>query len=230
MSCEAWPITWPCSTTDVDPELVTLAQSAAQNLLWAMGGRRHGVCTWTERYRPSCSCAGCCAGPYHDAAGWHNRSGAGAMCCRILLAHRPVREVTAVTIDGDALTADEYDVDAWAWLRRRGACWPCVGECDDPPVEVTYGAGFALPAGTAMAMGEVACEFIAGFTNKVCKLPSRAVSIARQGVTVQLADPSTFVKSGRLGLPIADAWLAVVNPRGLDRPSRVYSPDLAARA
>ena len=230
MTCEPWPITWPCDTTGADPELVALAQAAAQNLLWAMGGRRLGVCTWTERYRPACSCPGCCVAPFHDAAGWHNRVGGPAMCCRILLAHRPVREVLAVTLDSAALDPAGYDVEAWAWLRRRGTCWPCAGDCDDPPVEVTYKAGNSLPAGTAAAMGEVACEFINGFTNKVCKLPSRAVSIARQGVTVQLADPATFVRSGRLGLPIADAWLSVVNPTGLSRPSRVYSPDLATRA
>jgi hypothetical protein len=46
---------------------------------------------------------------------------------------------------------------------------------------------------------------------------------------VQLAAADDLASKNRLGLPIADAWLAIVNPGGLQQASRVYSPDLARR-
>jgi len=82
------------------------------------------------------------------------------------------------------------------------------------------------PTSTAMAVGEVACEVIHALRDEPCKLPSRLVSITRQGITVDLQGTGLEGLEGRLGLPLADAWLSAVNPARLDRPSRVYSPDL----
>jgi len=225
--CDPWPIDWSLCTEDdgADPALLAQAQTSAEALLWAMSGRRLGYCTWTEGYWPACS--GDCGTPYKDAAGNWRNGGRGGDCCRLLLLHRPVAEVIEVGEHGVALDPLTYALDGAGWLRRIGACWPCGPECDDPPIEVTYRAGVGFPAGTDTAMGEVACEMLKGMTGGVCRLPSRATSISRQGITVDLGDPSEFLAAGRLGLPLADAWLAVVNPTSLDRASRVYSPDVA---
>jgi len=102
-----------------------------------------------------------------------------------------------------------------------------VGSCDDPPITVSYRAGVPFPSGTDLAVGEVACEVLAALQNQPCKLPSRAVSISRQGVTVDLQSADDTVARGKLGLPLADAWLDVTNPRALAVASRVYSPDVS---
>jgi hypothetical protein len=78
-------------------------------------------------------------------------------------------------------------------------------------------------------MGELACELLAGLTGADCRLPSNAVAITRQGVTVDLGDVRTLFEMGRIGLPISDAFLRSVNPNHLQSRSMVYSPDLARR-
>jgi hypothetical protein len=224
--CEEWPITWACDTGDAAPELLVAAEDAARSILWAYGGRNIGRCTYTEGYYPPC--AQCPGAPYKTASGqWRNGGGAHD-CCRILLVRQPVASIEAVTVSGELLDPASYATDG-AWLRRNGECWPCGDDCSEPPMVVTYTAGRPLPAFTASAMGEVACEVLYGLQGAACKLPSRAVTVTRQGVTVQLAAADDLASKNRLGLPIADAWLAIVNPGGLQQASRVYSPDLARR-
>lgn len=58
----------------------------------------------------------------------------------------------------------------------------------------------------------------------------QAVSVTRQGVTVQLSDPTTFIGQGLLGLPLADQLILTANPGHLRTRSAVYSPDLPRSA
>jgi len=228
-ACEPWPVIWPCDTADSPPELVIEARNLAELMLWGLSGRRLGICEYVEGYYPPCTAE--CGAPYKGADGeWRNRVSAASNCCRIPLRHAPVVSIEAVTEWGVLLDPTTYDVSARRYLRRRSACWPCEDQCDDPPVEVIYRAGWGYPAGTAVVVGEVACELLAGLAGHPCKLPSRAVQIARQGVTVTLADPEVYLDNGLLGLPLADAWIKAVNPNRLLTASRVYSPDLPRRA
>ncbi len=60
----------------------------------------------------------------------------------LMLSRRPVTSIISVTIDGEALDADEYEVDpATGLLTRlsddRPICWPCG------KIEVQYIAGYA---------------------------------------------------------------------------------------
>jgi hypothetical protein len=222
MTCAAWPITWPCDINGVNPDALEQAQALAQQLLWALSGYRLGVCDYHEAIRPQCQDR--CVAPYKGTDGlWYN--GGVADCCELLMAHRPVWTVTEVIELGRTLTTDEYVLEG-NYLRRRYACWACGALCDDAPIEVRYTAGTPVPPGTALVMGEVGCEYLAALDNRPCKLPSRATSISRQGVTVELGSPDDFLNAGRLGLPLTDAWLTGVNQGGLKGPSKVYSPDL----
>jgi hypothetical protein len=223
MTCEPWPIVWPCDTTGVDPALLDAAQSLAEQLLWAMSGYRVGRCTFREAFRPALT--GECGVPYKGRDGnWYNGGRAGD-CCHVLLSHRPVSSVTEVVDGGVILDAAAYALEG-SRLRRRGACWTTSGPCDDPELVVTYEAGVPFPAGTGVAVGEVACEYLSALQGQTCRLPSRATSITRQGVTVTLDTAQDFIKAGRLGLPVTDAWLETVVGIGPRVPSRVYSPDL----
>lgn len=232
MQCESWPITWPCDITGYDEALVTLAQDAAQSLLWSLSGRRYGVCSTTETYR--LNCASPCTNPYGDQFGpgveWRLGDGLSRrMCCRILLAQKPVRGIDSVTVLGDLLDPTAYQLER-DYLFRLGECWPCEQECDAAPVEVTYTYGIDPPALAQLAMGEVACEFLRGWTGADCRLPSNVTSVTRQGVTLDLGDVRTLFEMGRIGMPISDAFLRSVNPHALQSQSQVWSPDMPRRA
>lgn len=223
MACEEWPIIWPCSTDGVDPDLLDAAADLASQLIWSLSGYRVGVCDYTEAFRPAL--IGTCVYPYKDRHGnWRN--GRLGDCCRVLLSNRPVQSITEV-IDGGVVLDDVQWALEGSWLRRRGGCWATSLPCDDPELIVAYQAGVPFPAGTGAAVGEVACEYLEALRGGTCRLPSRATSITRQGVTVTLDTAADFVGRQRIGLPITDAWLESVVGSGPRVASRVYSPDLA---
>lgn len=231
MACDAWPITWPIDTSGIEPEVMAAAAGAAQGLLWAMTGRRYGLCTVTERYRPAC--AGECGLPKPELVGtdvWTNRTGVGAVCCRLPLVNYPVRRIVSVSDSGETLSPGQYRIGRGSSIERIGTCWRCTDDCTEPPIVVTYRYGHDLPSIATLAMGEVAVEYTALFTGKTCKLPSRARTVTRNGVTVDMGDPEVLQRMHRLGLPIADSLIAATNPNGLQAPSRVYSPDLPSPA
>jgi hypothetical protein len=105
-----------------------------------------------------------------------------------------------------------------------------VDDCDDPAIEVSYIYGIDVPILGQLAMGEVACEILAGLSGADCRLPSNAISVSRQGVTVDLGDAQTLFDQGRIGLPLADAFLRAVNPTKIVSQSMVFSPDMTRRA
>jgi len=222
--CETWPVEWPCDVAAYTPEALDIAASLAQQLLWALSGYRVGLCTYREAFRPASS--GGCGYPYKDSYGnWRNGGNASHLCCRVLLTHRPVEKIESVTDQGVVLDPADYVLEG-SWLRNRVACWSIVADCADPELLVVYQAGVPLPAGAGLAVGEIGCEYLNAMDSKPCRLPSRATSITRQGVTVTLDTAAEFVGRGRIGLPVADAWLESVVGIGPRVASRVYSPDL----
>lgn len=233
MTCDPWPIRWACDIEDVDPTLLALAQDSAQSLLWSLTGRRYGVCTTTEWYRPPCDSP--CVQPWVREFGpgvdWRVNRTYGWLhdCCHLTLSQTPVRAVLEVEVLGDVLPETEYALELDR-LMRYGECWPCDEGCDDPPVKVTYAYGIDVPALGELAMGELACEFLAALTGADCRLPSNAISVTRQGITVDLGDQQTLFEMGRIGLPISDAFIRSVNPNKLQSQSKVWTPDTARRA
>ena len=231
MTCSPWPIRWTCDTPfeEVEPELADLAVSAAQDILWSMSGRRYGICEVTEWYRPPCSD---CLPPYADTFGPGVELALGREkrdCCKIHLDSQPVREIVSVELLGEIMDPNDYALDLNV-LRRVGKCWPCGDGCDEPPVVVTYEWGMDVPALGELAMGEVACEMLKALQGKDCKLPGNAVSVTRQGVSVDLESVGNLYAQNRLGLPIADQFLRSVNPGKLMSRSQVFTPDFARRA
>jgi hypothetical protein len=229
-ACDDWPIRYPCDVAEVDPALLTLVRESAQSILWSLSGRRYGTCTTTESFRTPCDDP--CYQPYYSEFGPGVEYQLGVRyrdpCCRLQLASLPVRAIVEVTVQGEILDPSEYALERDV-LWRNGACWPCDSACDEPPVVVEYIYGIDPPPLAELAMGELACELLAGLQGADCRLPSNAVAITRQGVTVDLGDVRTLFEMGRIGLPICDAFLRSVNPNHLASRSVVYSPDLARR-
>lgn len=229
MTCDAWPIVWPKPTNDYTAEVVAAAASFAQDTLWSLTGRRLGVCTATERYRAPGS--GQCLRPYRDITDgqWRNGTESGGDCCAIRLEQTPVRSITSVKLFGVVVNPAQYYLSRNR-VVRNGACWPSIDDCTEPVIEVVYRHGEPVDK-AELAMGELAFEYLLGLSGDLtCRLPSTATSISRQGVTVQLSDPTTLFKDGRTGLPLSDAFIRAANPNRLPQRSRVYSPDFARRA
>jgi hypothetical protein len=230
VTCTPWPIRWTCDIPFEDePELVDIAVSAAQDILFGLSGRRYGICEVTEEYRPPCDD---CLPPYVGDFGPGVEYQLGRQrrdCCKIHLMRQPVRAITSVEVDGVALDDDEFTLDLNV-LRRVGACWPCGDGCDEAPVKVSYEWGLDVPPLGELAMGEVACEILRAMKRLDCRLPANAVRIDRQGVSIELEPLQSLYAMNRLGLPIADQFLRAVNPHRLQSRSVVYSPDLARRS
>ncbi|RQX13403.1 hypothetical protein DDE19_26040 [Micromonospora ureilytica] len=243
------PCEWPLNTAyckgweAIDEAARTAATDLATEILWALSGRRYGVCPATvrpcrrndhdawlrlERWLPlsygSLAVAFCgCVGHICSC------SSSG---CELSLPG-PVHAVTRVLVEGAVVPAAAYAVYDRRWLVRvDGKCWPerqDLTVADDQPGawSVTYERGVAVPAGGQIAAGHMACELAkAMVSDTTCRLPRRVQSLVRQGVQQTFVDPAQLAKDGMTGLPEVDQWLRVVNPHRLPRDSVVWSPDL----
>lgn len=245
-----WPVLARCSewsaASEQDRDDVT---AMAVGTLWALTGRVFGVNV--ARVRPcfqapdrgttyrgrggtpmvgswwpglingkffsgSCACSdGCeCAGP-----------------SRVALPG-PIAGVESVVIDGVVLDESAYRVDARRWLVRvDGESWPqdqdmAAGDTEAGAFTVTYLRGIPVPRPGQLAAGDLACEFLRARAGGSCSIPERAQSISRQGVDIQLLDPTAYFDGGLTGVASVDQWIMVVNPGKARAPSRVSSPDL----
>lgn len=218
--CEPWPIVGYTAPDGTDPELLAAAEQAAQAFLNGATGRRFGTCTHTQRFQIRETNAGVCAAT--DLYG---------NCCAIKLPNTPIQGVLGVKLDGVLIAPASYTVLGGSRLARLDGCWPQSADNVPGRVEVTYTAGIPLrPDSTyygmaATAMGEVVKEYVDALSGKNCKLPSRFVAVARQGVTTAALDPALFLQLGLTGLPLTDNFIRTVNPGGHRRKPRALSID-----
>jgi hypothetical protein len=248
--CADWPVTWTCDVDTLNPAVTGLAVSMATEALWSLTGMRFGVCQVTLR-----PCAReCQTGSFYDDFGppwasgsypqpaligglWYNLtcgSCAGDCSCTEVSEVRlpaPVNTIVEVLIDGTPMVSGAYRVDNNRLLvRTDGGRWPRCNDLnlDDTEVgtwSVTATYGESLPAGAALAMGELACQFAKAADGQDCRLPAGVQQLVRQGVTISYPDVGELFKQGRTGLYLVDAFIATWNPYGLRQRSRVYSVD-----
>lgn len=247
MTCDRWPVVWPCEEPPGSPDQQDAAISAAQTLLWSRTGRQLGLCTAHDRYT-ALSAANDCGRPYMtDDRIWHNGGRTGGQCCAIQLWHTPVKSIVEVKLNGQLLDPAGYRLEGNRLVRGGLICWPTSLDCDAAPVEVTYRWGVPLIAPVeadptadppvvavepselwglvAAAMGEVALEVARALCGQDCRLPSNVISATSRGVTVQRQDVQTSIDQRLLGLEIADLLILTVNPARRTQRGRVYSPD-----
>jgi hypothetical protein len=182
----------------------------ASELLWMLTGRR-------------CPCWG--FGGWSGGWLWPPTSYAGAHIARPFAVKLPRSEasaVTSVTIGGVAFTDFELTHDGW--LRRTdGQGWPV---CGDETV-ITYQFGTPPPAGGVAACVALGTELAKDMYNlDDCQLPARTTSISREGITMTVIDPQTFLDKGRTGLVSVDIWLSAINPTSRTQRAMIWSPDL----
>jgi hypothetical protein len=87
--------------------------------------------------------------------------------------------------------------------------------------------GAALPASAAIAAGKLACEFAKACSGgEGCALPEQLISLSRNGVEVQVADPQMLLDAGLTGVMEADLFIRAYNPGRLRSRPQVLSPDV----
>lgn len=232
--CGPWDVDLSCFEgipDDVDPELVAKWQQVATDRLWALSGRRWGICTAVIR-----PCLRSCAEqygiswrpwelmPYTINGNWYNASpcGCGGDCscstlCEVFLPG-PFYAMVEVRIDGAVLDPAAYRVDAPGLLvRQDGECWQRCQDLSAPAGEdgtfvVSYEYGIPLTADALAAVSEYTAELVkACLPGCDCRLTDIDLEEAAEG--------------GLTGLPFVDGWIKSVNPNALPAQPRVMSPD-----
>lgn len=238
------------------PTVQTNAMTWATQILDALTGRRFAQCAVNYRpCGPKCGMAAgyltwpvgepsSTGGgmpwmiPYVDSGVWRNCGCTGGCSCRARCEvpfPGSVAQVLSVTIDGLVLDPSAYRIDTYrgvpTLVRTDGECWPTCQDMNADMDEegsfvITYKPGQVLPLAGRLAAGELACEFAKACVGAECSLPQQLASLSRNGVEVQVMDPTSLLDQGLTGLKNVDLWVKSVNPSGKHQRSRVYSPDI----
>ena len=174
--------------------------------------------------------------PFVDNGVWRNCA-CGSVCrCRATCeAHMPypVSAIDEVMVDGVILDPSSYRLDdSTILVRTDGECWPeCqnldLADTEENTWSVTVRPGAALPASAAIAAGKLACEFAKACSGgEGCALPEQLISLSRNGVEVQVADPQALLDAGLTGVMEADLFIRAYNPGRLRSRPQVLSPDV----
>ena len=233
--CSAW--TTPeevslCCSADVptDGVLLDSAVVAASELLYFASGKQYvGLCSRTVRacYDDTCLCCVQVLSRGYVVYPWGHDDWSRCTCSRddhLKLAGH-AQSITEVTIEGDVVAADEYELRESLWLvRLDGTPWPCA-------TEVTYVYGKAPPVSGQLAARTLACEIAKACTPGIeCAIPNGVVSVTRNGISFERA-PLGRDDNGRwaTGMLEVDLFLNIVNPNGLARNSVSWSPVRGSR-
>ncbi len=244
MDCE-WTLDEGClgpSWTALDPALKARATSLAVDTLRRLTAYRVGGCPITVRPTR----AGCCFIPSNGfeptgsfapgvnvAGQWVNNCG-----CHQRLSQNevslppPVGRVDAVRIDGFPVSVGNYRVDdghILVWTGPGLAPWNLsqdvnLSDTQAGTFSVTYLKAHPVGSAGRYAAAVLANEFAKACSGQKCRLPPGVTTVARQGITMEIA--SGAFPGGLTGIREVDAFVALWNPRGADQPSRVWSPDL----
>lgn len=238
LCCDNW--------ATLSPAIQASAQDYAALVLWAATGRQFGLCT--VQVRP-CGMTKCNDGmleffgydwsggtwvPYVFNGIWFNCTCVGLCCCDPRCQVRlmgPVDSITEVTIGGIAVDPDTYRVDDKHWLVRTGGeCWPTCADLDTDDGEnvfvVTYVRGGAVPPALLRAASTLACEWGKACVGADCRLSNRVTSLARNGITIDMASPDEFLEDGLTGLWEVDSVIRALNPYRRKQRGRIYAPEL----
>ena len=226
------------------PAIRALADLVASRVLWSSTGRQFGACATIAR---PVLC------PHYVSEAWVGGSapwvpvdlGSGdwinwpsfSSCSRIDPARTkllgPVNAITSITIGGVLLVPAKYRVDDGEFIVRvDGLSWPLWQDVNLPGTDasafvVNYTMGIPVPAELLAAAGTYALEYARALDpsgSTACRLPSRAKTITRQGVTIDMVDPTVLLERGLTGLPDVDALIVAFNPHGQIHMPRVLVP------
>lgn len=196
-----------------------------------------GYITWPVNFPASVGAGTPWMIPFVDPAGvWRNCVCAGFCRCKAtceVTLPSPVASIEEVLVDGVVLDPSAYRLDNGNVLvRLDGDCFPFCQNLDLADTEedtwsVTYRPGYPLPRSGAIAAGRLAGEFAKACVGAGdCALPQELISLARNGVQVQVQDPQQLLADGLTQILEVNLFIRSVNPAGLRARPRVYSPDV----
>lgn len=201
----------------------------ASETMRMLTGYRLGACPTTVRPSWECSRGGSWMSPTSRGGHWFNVPCPHGVNEVNLLGEDIV--VTEVAIDGFEIDPTAYEVRHGHILARiDGETWPLhqdlmVGADQPGSFTVTYVPGPQVDALGQHAAGLLACEYAKAIGGDGCRLPSNAVNVARQGVTVELK-PDDLTSTG---IREVDLYVRRWNPNRLLAAPTVWSPDTDAR-
>lgn len=246
----SWPCRWTCDVSTESPTATGEAVAFATEVLWSLTGQRFGFTTL--KLRPVCD--NHLSTPYPD--GWQPWPGTGGFSdvgtswwgwsnywfvmgpcqsCTEVTLPGPVHAVIEVKVNGVVLSTSAYRVDGGRQLVRiDGSVWPDVNNLTLPDTgpgtwTVTAQYGESVPSGAAVAIGELACEYLRALRGDDCRLPRTVTQLARQGVTITMPDMASQFENGLTGLYFSDLFIRTWNPNKLSGRARVYSVDRPRR-
>lgn len=153
----------------------------------------------------------------------------------------PIQRIEQVKIDGLVIPSDEYRVDdrrllvrtrptadtpptaRWGWPHWQ-ALW--LPDTELSTFSITYWYGVGPPQSGIIACEVFATEVALDMVGAESRLPARIREISRQGETVAVLDSLEALQKGWTGIPIADYFIANINPYRLARRGSVWTPDM----
>jgi hypothetical protein len=156
-----------------------------------------------------------------------NRTGTACWCvdgsAELTLPSPVVAGSVVVTIDGTVLATSAYKL--WSGhllVRTDGSLWPVCGHLASPDGtdwSIAYSVGQAPGMDGILACREMAIHVALALSGKVSKIPARAISVSRGGLSINL------MRGQRTGIALVDDYLDSENPERLTGRPHVMSPD-----
>jgi hypothetical protein len=154
----------------------------------------------------------------------------------------PIRAINSVLVDGQELGPwPPPNPNYTLYDRRRlvrnigigaaGGSWPWSQQLQLPVTspgtwQIDYEWGRNPPPAGKAACIALAVEVARSLSGSdSSQLPERVVSLASQGVTMQVGDALNYIREELTGLPIVDMFLTAVNPAKLRRRSVFIAPN-----
>ena len=221
----------------------SMADSIASTVLWGATARIYGACDVIARpvlypaFDSSVFCSGVTWSPVDIGAGFWINFPADQYLPNVdpfrVKLDGPVGAITSVTIGGVLFASTGYRLDESMWLvRTDGSIWPlwqnvALPGTDSTAFVVNYTQGLPVPAILLAMAGTYALEVARAMSpqsSTLCRLPSRAKTITRQGVTIDMMDPGVLLDRNLTGIPEVDAVIQALNPQRLTHFPRVLVP------
>lgn len=226
-----------------DEEIQEAIDVASEILYYATALQFPGFCT--EDLRPCVESACGCWSDWYGTTLYSpselGRGCNGCSCCdnykRLNLGLWPIHSVINVDIEGDTISPALYHVEDnrfLVWTPQPPdydrPSWPACQERDRPTgapntFTVTVQYGLRPPPAGKRAARVLACEYIALCRGQNCALPPGVRGITKQGVSIDMTDPSELRQLGLFGIPAVDFFLTTYNPKKIQSAAFAWSPD-----